>query len=180
MRCSSCGYSEQWHELGTRKCPAETADKNGRRGTLKASPPDDPALWPEIIRRDSLARKAKTDAARAVYVPEIVLPPQVAARPPRGPGEIAGYQGKQAVGLGRVAVVAGWDVGAWYWRAYDGVEGCAVRLSLKDLRGVATWKRAAGKLGSKSGWSGEDAYGWKLGTMPIKLKHTELERIVSA
>lgn len=179
-RCAACGYErEPWHEFGTDRCPPETADKNGRRGRFRPSPEPDLALWPEIIRRDVAARFAAIEAARVVHVPDPALPPQVSARPPYGPGEFASYQGRQAAGLGRAASAAGWTVRAWYWRAADGTEGCAVSMSRGDLRAVATWTRPPGKLGGTSGWATDAAYGWRLGTMPATINTTDLGRIFS-
>lgn len=113
--------------------------------------------------------------------PAVSGPPQVPARPPCGPGEFAGYQGKQAVGLGKKALSRGWNVAAWYWRAFDGAEGCAVALSLGPLRAVATWKRKAGNQGSKSGWGADVAYAWRIDVeaFPAAIGHTVLERLIS-
>jgi hypothetical protein len=107
-------------------------------------------------------------------------PPQVRARSPLGPGEFAGYGGRQAVGLGRRGVLNGWGPTPLYWRSADGVEGCGVWLSKDPMRAVATWKRPAGKLGSKSGWGADIAYAWRTdsGTFPVKLTHTELEGLL--
>lgn len=180
--CAGCGYArEPWHELGSLKCPIETADKNGRRGKWRDPAPMDPyeANSAYVMRRDYLARMAAYDAAHAPYEPVVVPPPIVPARPPTGPGELAGYQGRQAVGLGRKAVAAGWLVEPWYWRAYDGTEGCAVKMLLGDLYAVATWERRPGQLGSKSGWSADLAYGVRRGDAPVRMTHTQLEGVVA-
>lgn len=109
-----------------------------------------------------------------------VAPPEVSARPPAGPGEFASYGGKQAAGLGRKAAGSGWDVRALYWRAGTGVEGCAVRLARGPLRAVATWKRAAGRLGEKSGWAADVAYAWRIDVerFPTEVTHTQLEGLI--
>lgn len=178
-RCAGCGYDVTTHDPdGT--CHASTADKNGRRGKFRDAPPDGPGDWREIMRRDYLARVAKYEAERAAYAPIVVPPPQVPARPPAGPGEFAGYQGRQAVGLGRKAAAAGWAVEARYWRAHDGTEGCAVRMARDDLYAVATWSRKPGKQGSRSGWEADIAYGVRRGDAPVKLTHTQLEGVVTA
>jgi hypothetical protein len=173
MSCATCGYHRDLHEPITLKCPGEA------RGKFRDPPPIDTATYAQIIRRDVEARFAAIEAARAPYVPDVVLPPQVPARPPQGPGELARYGGKQALGLGRSGVDRGWAVDALYWRAHDGTEGCAVRLARDDLRAVATWTRKPGQIGKPSGWAADVAYGWRLGTMPIKINHTELERFVN-
>jgi len=180
MRCGACGYFLDVHDAITRKCPIETADKNGRRGAFRApAPPAPPRTWRQIMHDDAAARAAAYDAAHRPYMPEPVRAPQVPARAPRGPAEIAGYQGKQAVGLGRRAVAAGWRAAAYYWRAHDGVEGCAVKLIRGDLFAVATWTRQGGRQGSGSGWKADIAYGVQAGEMPIKINHSDLERIIS-
>jgi hypothetical protein len=177
MLCAGCGYARQWHELGTFKCPKETANKNGARGKWRDPLPIDMTDFRGIMRRDWLARQAAYDQASAVTEPEVVPPPLIPARWPAGPHELAGYQGRQAVGMGKRAVAAGWMVQARYWQAHDGTEGCAVSMRTDDLYAVATWKRAAGKAGTTSGWGADIAYGVKRGTMPIKMTHTELERV---
>lgn len=179
-RCAGCGYRGAWHEPATGKCPPETADKSGRRGQWKDAPPVDPSTWREIMRRDYLARMAAYDEAHAAYEPVVVPPPLIRARAPQGPEEIAGYQGRQAIGLGRKAAAAGWATEARYWRVHDGSEGCAVRLQKGDLYAVATWKRKAGKGGTKSGWEADIAYGVRRGDAPVKLTHTQLEGVITA
>jgi len=179
-RCAACGYGPQWHEFGTQKCPPETADKNGRRGKWRDAPPVDTADFRTIMRRDAERRAADYAAARAVYVPEVVPPPQVPARSPRGPEELAGYAGRQAIGLGRKAVAAGWRVTPHYWRAHDGTEGCAIKMSRGDLFAVALWTRKPGKQGGKSGWEADIAYGVRRGDAPVKLSHTQLEGVITA
>lgn len=116
-----------------------------------------------------------------VVAEPVTGPPQVPARPPIEPTEFAGTQGRQARGLGRKALAAGWDVSPWYWRAFDGAEGCAVRLARGPLRAVATWKRAPGHLGEKSGWAADVAYGWRtdVSGFPTKLTVTQLEGLIS-
>ncbi len=171
-RCAGCGYHSDVHEVATRRCP-------GQSGKFREAAPDDPALWPEIIRRDTRARFAVMEAARVVYVPEVVAPPQVPARAPYGPGELASYQGRQAVGLGRAAAARGWAVSAHYWRSANGTEGCAVKIWRRDLRAVATWKRPPGQLGKASGWAGDVAYAWRAGGMPKQVKHTDLVEMIT-
>ncbi|MET0916699.1 MAG: hypothetical protein ABWY81_10935 [Jiangellaceae bacterium] len=146
------------------------------KAKFRLAPPPERVDWREILARDAAARLAEPES----YVAPAVLPPRIPARPCQGPGEIAGWQGKQAVGLGRRAMEAGWTVGAWYWMAGDGSEGCAVRLRRDVLRGVATWKRAAGKVGAKSGWVADVAYAWRsdVSRMPQKVGHVELEGLV--
>lgn len=178
--CAACGYPETCHELGTRKCPAATADKNGRRGKWRAPDPPEHLSWREIMRRDHLARVAAIEAARRVYEPPVRLPSQVPARSPLSAGEIAGYQGKQAVGLGRKAQAAGFAVRALYWRAGDATEGCGVWLSRGPLRALATWQRKPGSIGAASGWAADLAYAWRTDAdgFPVRMTHTDLEGII--
>lgn len=180
VHCASCGYGPEWHErTGEHRCPPETADKNGRRGRWRTPDPPERLLWRDVMRRDWLARQAAHDAAYAPYEPEVVRPPLVPARAPQGPGELAGYGGRQALGLGRKAAAGGWAVEAHYWMTHDGTEGCAVRLTRDDLYAVATWSRKPGKVGSKSGWEAQDAYGVRRGDAPVKLTHTQLEGVIT-
>lgn len=106
--------------------------------------------------------------------------PMVWARPPASAVEIAGYAGKQAVGLGRKGHAEGWTPTALYWRAADGEEGCGVWLLRDDLRALATWKRPSAKAGTKSGWATDLAYAWRVGsgTFPYKITHTALEGLL--
>lgn len=178
VRCAGCGYEAAWHEQAApHRCPLETADRNGRRGKWREPPPPGPASWSEVITRDIAARRAAEAAASAPVGPP--RPPQVAARQPYGPAEVAGYQGRQAIGLGKLAASRGWRVRADYWRAGDGTESCAVRLRRADLRAVATWTRPPGKIGARSGWGADVAYGWRLGTLPARITHTDLERFIA-
>jgi hypothetical protein len=162
-----------WH------CPGK--DTQLRHGQLKPSPPVDPATWREIIARDTAERHRVSDAAKQVYVPPVVLAPLVPARPPASPLEFAGYGGRQAVGLGRKAIDAGWDVSPWYWKAGDGGEGCAVRLTKGPLRAVATWSRKPAAAGTKSGWSADLAYAWRSDVpgFPQEVTHTRLEELLT-
>lgn len=182
VHCAACGYLYETHDPGTLKCHPATADKAGRRGKWKDAPPRDTRTWREIMAGDAAAARAKSDAARAPYVPDDVVPPQVPARPPMGPAEIAGYQGKQAIGLGRKAAAAGFLVTALYWRAGDGTEGSGVWLSHDALRALALWSRKPGSLGKLSGWSVDVAYAWRTdsGRPPTPLNHTDLERLFDA
>jgi hypothetical protein len=180
IHCAGCGYPEDTHDPGTRKCHPATGDKNGRRGTFRVPPPVDRSTWQEIVKRDVAARFAAIEAARAPYVPPPPpRPPQVPARAPHGLGEVAGYQGRQAVGLGRAAIAAGWRVAAYYARGADGEEMSAVKLARGDLQAVAVWRRAAGNIGKRSGWSADVAFGWRIGTMPARINHTDLERLIN-
>jgi hypothetical protein len=172
--CGGCGYLARWHEGPELRCPGLKTKR------WQDPPPVDRSTWREILARDTAMRHAVYDARSAPHEPEIILPPQVPARAPHGPGEIAGYQQRQALGLGRKAAASGWRVTAHYAMAADGAELSAVRLARDDLRAVATWRRAPGKVGSKSGWSADVAYGWRLGTMPAKINHTDLERFIDA
>lgn len=181
MRCASCGYLRDTHEPKTLKCHAATADKNGRRGKWREPGPVETLDYREIMARDAARRVQELRDATAPYVPEVVPPPQVPARPPAGPGEIAGYQGRQAVGLGRRAARAGWAVAAYYSRRHDGEEMSAVKIQSPDgeLFAVATWTRKPGHAGELSGWSADIAYGVQRGAPAVKLGHTQLEEILA-
>jgi hypothetical protein len=179
--CASCGYGPEWHEqTGEHRCPPETADKNGRRGKWRTPDPPVHLDYRAIMRRDWLARQAADAAAHVEYEPEVVPPPLIPARAPTGPTELASYQGRQALGMGRQAALAGWAVSAHYWKAYDGSEGCAVKMWRDDLYAVATWKRKPAKAGTKSGWEADIAYGVRRGDAPVKLTHTQLEGVITA
>ncbi len=164
--CAGCGYRESYHGAKG-ECPGLKTKRFTEPG------PIDRTTWREILKRDTAARLAVPVA----HVPIAALPTQVPAREPHHLGEIAGYQGKQAVGLGRRAVALGWEASPWYWRAGTGAEGCAVRLRTGVMRAVATWGRARGNIGGKSGWAADVAYAWRtdVGRMPVKLTVTELE-----
>lgn len=180
-RCGACGYFAETHDVDG-KCHPATGDKNGRRGTFRPAPGPDPDIgWREIMSLDAAARRAESDHARAAYVPPVVEPPQVPARSPMGPGEIAGAGGrKQATKLGRQALAAGWLIEALYWRAADGTEGCALRLARDlGLRMVLTWKRPAGHAGETVGWASDVAYAWREGVTPAtKIGHSEAEKLL--
>lgn len=182
IHCASCGYPEVYHDLGTLRCPQETANKAGHRGSWKDPPPPEQVLWRERMRIDAEARRVAIEAARAPYVPEVVLLPIVPARPPYGPHEFAGGDGnKQGTKLGRGAVALGWHAAPFYWMTGDGDEGCAVRLSKGPLRAVALWSRKAADVGKLTGWKAEYAYAWRAdaeGRWPTKLSHTELEGLI--
>lgn len=179
VHCGGCGYEPQWHKPVTGHCPGPEGGYL-KTVTWQFPPLPDATPWREIMRRDYLARVAEYEAAHAPYVPPAPAPPpRVPARPVRAATEIAGYQGRQAVGLGRKAVAAGWAVEAHYWRAHDGVEGCAVRMQKGDLYAVATWARPAAQAGGRSGWAADIAYGVKRGEMPVKLTHTQLEGVIA-
>jgi len=178
-RCGACGYDLSTHDPGG-ACHIATADKNGRRGKWKPAASDDRAPWHEIIRRDALKRAADYAAAHATYEPTVIPPPRIPARAPRGPGEIAGYGGRQAVGLGKKAAAAGWRVAAYYAMRHDGEEFCAVKMARDDLFAVATWTRKPGNQGTKGGWGADIAYGVRRGDAPIKMTHTQLEGVIAA
>lgn len=204
MRCRRCGYFADVHDLGTRKCPvcacgATPAEhqpncpgrvgKDGlplklRRGSYE---PGDGRPTPVDERTARIlsvitANLPPIDHPVEVELVEVVTgPPQVAARPPYGPGEFAGYRGKQAVGLGRRAMDKGWNVAPLYWRAFDGTEGCGVWLLKGPLRAFGTWKRAAGKVGASTGWGTDIAYAWRsdVARFPTKLTHTQLDELIT-
>ena len=177
VHCAGCGYLLAYHQIGTGNCPADQGFV--KTAKFREPPPIDRSDFRVIMRRDYLARKAKYEAEHAPYEPVVVPPPRIPARSPNGAGEIAGYGGRQAVGLGRKAVAAGWQVSAHYWQAHDGSEGCAIRMTRGDLCAVALWKRKPGKAGSKSGWEADDAFGVWRGDAPVKLTHTQLEGVIT-
>lgn len=196
--CARCGYLSEYHDVA-RRCPGMKTGKWTERD------PIDGALWPEILARDVAARtravlidpekwrdgpaeargKLFARATRVVLgmepMPETgpipVLEPIVCARPPRGPHEFAGYHGKQAVGLGRLAAGLGFDVAPYYWMSGERVEGCAVKgyRAVPGLAFVATWKREPSKS-----WATDVAYAWNPGGRegPARVTVTELEEII--
>lgn len=133
-----------------------------------------------LLRRGTYKQASPIATVGPTAPDDVALPPQVPARAPLTPGEYAGYGGRQAVGLGRAGVALGWLVTAHYWRAGDGTEGCAVKLSKGPLRAVATWGRSPGKQGSKSGWTADVAYAWRVDVRraPTKVTHTELLELI--
>lgn len=179
MRCAGCGYGEDVHDLGTLRCPIETADKNGRRGTFREPQPEARKSWFGMTMPLSPA-ELKQIAEAADEGKGVALPPQVPARPPLGAGEFAGSQRRQAVGLGRGAIDRGWRVVPLYWRSWLGVEGCGVWLAKGEMRAVATWKRPEGMVGKTTGWTVDVAYAWRIdaGRAPTKLTHTQLEGLI--
>jgi hypothetical protein len=177
MHCAGCGYPLRYHEVGTTRCPAD--EGFAKTAKYRDPPPIDRTPWREIMRRDYQARVAKYEAERAPYVPVVIPPPRIPARAPEGPHELAGYGGRQAVGLGRKAVAAGWQVSAHYAMRHDGEEFCAVKMQRDDLFAVATWTRKPGKQGTKSGWEADIAYGVRRGDAPVKLSHTQLEGVIT-
>jgi len=180
MHCASCGYPFRFHDLGTNRCPIESADINGRRGTWRVPRPADPALYPEIMRRDAMARRAEDEEAKRPYEPP--PPPQIAARAPQGPTEYAtSNRGMSAVKLGRLAMDAGWEVEPWYWKEHDGTEGCALRLAQGALRAVAVWSRTLANAGGATGWKAEYAYAWRadVARFPARLNITDLENLLN-
>lgn len=178
MHCAGCGYLLAYHQIGTRNCPAD--EGFAKTAKWREPPPIDRSAFRTIMRRDYLARKAKYEAEHAPYVPVVIPPPRIPARAPEGPHELAGYGGRQAVGLGRKAVAAGWQVSAHYAMRHDGEEFCAVKMQRGDLFAVATWTRKPGKQGTKSGWEADIAYGVRRGDAPVKLTHTQLEGVITA
>jgi hypothetical protein len=177
QHCAGCGYSEAYHDLGTRRCPGTTRskfrepDNEPRKLWFGLSVPLSPAELAEM--------KVLADAAGSVTVTS--GPPQVPARSPQGPGELAGGDGaKQATKLGRHAVSLGWNVRALYWRAFNGVEGCGLWLSKAELRAVATWKRPAGNVGKLTGWASDFAYAWRADVerFPTRMNLTDLEGLI--
>lgn len=178
MHCAGCGYLLAYHQVGTQCCPAPLGGF-AKTAKWRDPAPIDRTAWRDIMRRDHAARMAKYAAECAPYEPTVIPPPLVPARAPRNVGELAGYAGRQGVGLGRRAVAAGWRVAAFYWQAHDGAEGCAVKMARDDLYAVACWKRKPGKQGSKSGWEADIAYGVRRGDAPVKLTHTQLEEVIT-
>lgn len=168
MNCHTCGYPEAWHDLGSLKCPPETADKNGRRGTFKAPGPLAP-------RHEWFGGPAAPKSVKAAPH-EPPRPPQVPARLPYGPTEYAtSTRGMSAAKLGRKAADSGWQVQPTYWRAADGTEGCGLKIAKGVLRAVATWKRKPG-----GSWAVDIAYAWRIDVarFPSKLTHTDLEGLI--
>lgn len=181
QRCAGCGYYDEYHDLGTRRCPIETADVNGRRGTFREDVPVPRRDWHGLqkILSEAELKAALIGATRRE--PEGPRTPQVPARPPLRPEEIAGGgKNAQATKLGRIAMAADWSVSALYWRDAGGVEGCGVWLAKEPLRALALWKRAAGQVGAVSGWLVDIAYAWRTDAerMPTKLTHTDLGRLI--
>lgn len=163
-----------------RPCPGK--DTQLRHGHLREPEPIDRALWREIMRRDALAAREAIEEARRAYEPDVAPPPLVRARPPYGPHEFAGGNGKkQGTKLGRGAVALGWEAEPLYWRSGYGDEGCAVRLAKGPLRAVATWKRKPEAAGGLTGWAADVAYAWRTDVqrIPIKLTHTQLEGLIT-
>jgi hypothetical protein len=146
-----------------------------RQGTFKPqyATPRETALWREVLSRDTAARHAAAEEKRRPYAPEPVLLPRVPARPPSFSREFAAGGGRQAKGLGKKAIAAGWSVEVRYWMAGDGTEGCALRMKRGDLRGVATWTRSAGA----DGWKADVVYAWRIGSgrIPQKVTLKQLE-----
>lgn len=179
IHCAACGYPRDTHDPDGRCHPA-TGDKNGRRGKWREPPPVDYSTWEVIIARDARARFAAIEEARKPYEPPVILPPQVVARAPHNAGEVAGYQGRQAVGLGRKARGLGWTVTAEYSRAGDGTEGSYLKLAKGPLRAVATWLRKPGNIGRMSGWSADVAFAWRsdVERFPVRINHTDLEDLI--
>lgn len=147
--CGRCGYLREFHDLA-RRCPGM------KTGTWKDRDPVDGALWREILARDVAAQMRAIEQARKPSLPPPIDPPVVLARPPRGKGEFAQHGGKQALGIGRLAISAGMDVAPYYWKSGAGAEGCAVKGYRPTLACVATWQRKPGV----KGWAFDIAYAW--------------------
>lgn len=181
IHCAGCGYPLEHHQLGTEKCPVGV-NEYARTAKFRPPPPIDPALYPEILRREALARQRAIEDARKPYEPEVIPPPLVPARAPRDASEYAtSNRGISAAKLGRRATALGWRVEAIYWKAWDGSEGCALRLTKEPMRAVALWSRPAEQAGNLTGWKAEYAYGWRsdiTDRFPTKLTLTDLERLI--
>jgi hypothetical protein len=147
--CGRCGYLKEFHDLA-RRCPGM------KTGTWKLRDPIDGALWPEILARDIARQMRMVEEVARADVEVITKPPMVVARPPLQPSEFAGYQGRQAVGIGRLAIAKGMDIAPYYWCSGVGVHGCAVKGYRPGLAFVATWKRKP----KVKGWSFDIAYAW--------------------
>lgn len=144
--------------------------------------PIDRLTWREILARDVAAQMRALEESHRPYVVETVLAPVVSARAPRGPEEFAGYGGKQAAGLGRLAAGRGMDVAPYYWKSGAGIEGCAVKAYRPTLALVATWQRKV-RGPRDRGWLFDIAYCWNPGDRsrgPVKMKLAALEEIVRA
>lgn len=167
--CGGCGYLRGHHGADD-GCPGLKTKRFEERG------PVEQVDWQEVLRRDVARRLAPPEP----YIAPVVLPPRIPARAPRNVSEIAAGQGRQAVGLGRKAIAAGWLVEASYALAGDGTEMSAVKLARGPLRGVAVWRRAPGMLGSKTGWASDVAYAWRtdVGRIPTKMTITDFEGLV--
>jgi hypothetical protein len=129
-----------------------------------------------------LVARVEQVTGRQITERQVDTRPRVLARAPRTPAEIAGAGGgRQASKLGRLAISLGWSVSAHYWQGADGPEGCAIRLAKLPLRAVATWSRPAELVGTKAGWKADLAYAWRIDVPrpPMKVTHTDLERLIS-
>lgn len=178
--CAACGYAEVFHDLGTRRCPIETANAAGSRGKFRDPVPEPRKQWFGLSVPLSPAELKALAAAVDDTVPA-TGPPQVVARSPQRPAELAGGDGaKQGTKLGRHAAALGWNVNALYWRAFDGTEGCGIWLSKDELRAVATWKRPAGSVGKLTGWASDLAYAWRADVerFPTRMTVTDLEGLI--
>jgi hypothetical protein len=167
-----------WDGKQVYRCPGKPMTAAGklptlRRGSYREAPPQGryetrPGWGSILFPVDEVEPAAETPS-------EPPGPPQVPARPAVGPGELAGYRRRQALGMGCRAAAAGWTVAAYYARSCDGEELSAIKMHRGPLRAVATWTRKAGNIGKSSGWSADVAFGWIDGFMPKKINHTDLE-----
>lgn len=174
--CARCGYLSEYHDVA-RRCPGMKTGKWTERD------PIDGALWPEILARDVAARMRSIEEARRPYIPVIVGPPIVCARPPRGAYEFAHGGKGQAKLLGVLAASKGMDVAPYYWKSGTGVEGCAVKGYRPTLAFVATWSRKPAFAGLSKGWLSDVAYVWNPSdrrSFPVRTTATQLEVIIRA
>jgi hypothetical protein len=176
-----------WARWEGMPCPGRRSKTTGnwlmlRQGSFRTPDPEPERVdWYGMSVAPAASAEIE-ELGRQLALADAVRPPQVAARPPAGPGEVPGGTRKAAaVKLGRAARAAGWLVEPLYWRAADGTEGCMLRLAREPgLRMVALWKRKAGNVGALTGWSVDVAYGWRVGSeaFPTKLGHADVERLL--
>lgn len=190
--CScACGSPAEAHDLGKalwegQPCPGRRGSSGAwlmlRQGTFREPEPAPPVREWHGMMRPFTAAEIDAATAPGIDAADAVRPPQVVARAPQGPAEIAGAGGrKQATKLGRLAVAAGWRVEPAYWRGGDGTEGCALRLAGPDgLRAVVLWQRKPGGVGTLVGWAAGGAYAWRpgSGTFPERIGHADVEKLL--
>lgn len=178
MRCV-CGYPREVHELATEACPGLKTKRFSPAPAAALIDVRSARILANITMNIPDVERPVRRPAGAVELEQIARPPRVVARPPLIAGEFAGYGGRQAVGMGRKAMDARFEVVPLYWMAHDGREGCGIWMSRRNIRAVATWKRVAGQQGSAKGWGADVGYAWRTDEqrIPTKVSHTELERI---